>query len=135
LERTQEEKLLGGIAHIAVLFSWLGLALNAVLYLVYKPKSKFVTGHAKQALGLWGVWFLVKVVLGMVAGGSALAVMNNPFGRMGMAGLGVAAVGGLLTAALGIAVLVMVIQACIKGFNGQEYKYPIIGEMVAGIGD
>lgn len=135
MERTQEEKILSGIAHIAVLFSWLGLVLNVILFAVYKPKSRFVAGHAKQALGLWLVQAIIRSVVGLITGGSVLAAMYNPFRTGYPAGFGLAVLGGLLSAALGIAVLVLVILACIKGFNGDEHRYPVIGEFVARIGE
>lgn len=128
MERTQEEKLLGGFAHVAVLFSWLGLIYNLVIYFLYKPKSEYVTGHAKQGLGLVAISLISSYVLGPIFGAS----MYGSFMMGGLrGGFGLAVIGGLIMTAIGIAILVMVIMAAIKGFQGQEYKYPIIGEFMA----
>lgn len=129
----QEEKVLSGIAHVAVLFSWLGLVYNLVIYLVYKPKSGFVAGHAKQALGLSIIAILVRMVLGFAFAGAGFAMSWNPMSLS--RGYAAGALGGLLMMAVSIAVLIFVILAAVKAFGGEEYRYPVIGSFIAGIGE
>lgn len=130
---SQEERTLGGLAHLGVLFGWVGLAFDIILLVVYLPKSRYVAKHAKQALGLWTVWFLARLALGFVSGGAGLWVALNParFFTGDFLSTILFSVLGLLV--LGIGVLVMVIQAMVKGFNGEEYRYPIIGDLVASV--
>lgn len=141
MERTQEEKVLSGLAHVAVFFSWIGLAYNLVIYFIYKEKSAYVASHAKQALGLmltfWILTFgatLIMLPFGLAAGFGAAGI--GSLGRTGaMMGLGfVGVLMGLVVFAISIGALVLVIMAAIRGFKGEEYRYPVIGDFVAKLG-
>lgn len=135
MERTQEEKLLAGFAHVAVLvnYMFLGLIFNIVIFLIYRPKSQYVASHAKQALGLT----IINVIAGyVIAGIFGASVMGMGMGMRSLGGLlGGVFLGGLLAFAWFIAVLVLVIMAAIKGFGGQEYRYPWFGDFVAKLGE
>jgi|GEM_PF-848238 len=130
---TQEERTLGGLVHLGVLFGWFGLAFQIVLLVVYLPKSKYIAGHAKQALGLWAAWFLARLVIGAITGTAGAAIAINPVNLFSGGFIGTMLVGLLLFGALGIGVLVLVILAMVKGFGGEEHRYPIIGDLVASI--
>jgi uncharacterized Tic20 family protein len=124
-----EEKALGGIAHLAVLFGIWGLIANIVLHFVYREKSQFVAHHTKQALGLTVVSWVVAMVLGIFLLGSGFRFVMMPTARLTGTLLSI-----LVLAAWSIVVLVLVIIGAVNGFNGQDYTYPIFGKTVDSIG-
>lgn len=130
MERSSEEKTLGGLAHIAAIFGWIGVVANVVLFVIYREKSQYVAGHARQGLGLSVINVVVGWVLGLVGGGS---VGFLSIGSVGAA-VGTAMILGLAALAWGVVVLVLAIMAAIKGFKGEEHRYPIFGEFVSKIG-
>lgn len=130
MERSSEEKTLGGLAHVAAIFSWVGLVANIIIFVLYREKSQYVAGHAKQALGLSVVSVIVSWVLGLFGGGSAGLLAIGSVG----AAVGAALITGLIALAWGIVTLVFAIIAALKGFKGEEYRYPVFGEFVAKIG-
>jgi uncharacterized protein len=135
---SSEEKILAGLAHVAILIlGWIGLVAAVVLYFVYKPKSGFVAAHAKQAAGFGIVITVISLILGIFGGGMAvgLGMLGGVSGSGGaIAGaIGTALIVGLIGMVLGIGSLVLVIIAAIKGFTGKQYQYPVIGNMVNNI--
>lgn len=131
---TQEERTLGGLAHLGVLFGYIGVAFQVILLIIYLPKSKYVASHAKQALGLWVIWYLAKLAIGALTGGISMFAVLNPARIFTPGFFGTVLLGGMALLALGVGVLVLVILAMIKGFNGEPHRYPIIGDFVASIG-
>ncbi|HWI66031.1 MAG TPA: DUF4870 domain-containing protein [Symbiobacteriaceae bacterium] len=130
---SQEERTLGGLAHLGVIFGWVGLAFQVILLIVYMPKSKYVTSHVKQALGLWVIWYLARLAVGALLGGVGVTAAFNPAILFSGSFIGGMLLGALVMMALGIGVLVLVILAMVKGFGGQLHRYPIIGDLVASI--
>lgn len=124
--------MLGGFAHIAVMFNLIGAAFLLILTMVYRPKSRYVYEHAAQALGLWVTAWAVKLVIGLATGTMGIAFALNPF-MLGRGALGGLLLAGMLFLAIGIALLVLVIVAAVKGFQGQPHRYPVIGDFVASL--
>jgi uncharacterized Tic20 family protein len=133
MQLSQEERTLAGLVHLGVLFGWLGLAFQAVVLAIYQPKSRYTASHAKQALGMWLVWFLVRLALGAITGTMGVAIAFNPFHLLNGAVLGSLLLGLLLRVALFICVLVFMIIGMAAGFGGKPYRYPLIGDLVAQI--
>lgn len=132
MERASEEKTLAGLAHVAAIFGWVGVVANIVLFVLYREKSQYVTGHVKQGLGLSVIGVAGSWLLGLLgAGGLTSLFYSGAFG----AAVGMGLLLGLLGAAFGITVLVLGILAAIKGFKGEEHRYPLFGEFVAKIGE
>lgn len=131
MERTSEEKTLGGLAHVAAIFGWIGVVANIVLFVIYREKSQYVAGHSKQALGLSVISVVVSWILGLFGAGSAGLLSIGSVG----AAVGAAMVVGLIALAWGVVVLIFAIMAAIKGFKGEEHRYPLFGEFVAKIGN
>lgn len=131
MERTGVEKLLGGLAHIfvlplfTVLIGFLAPVVHLLLYFAYKTRSRFVVEHTKQAFGLWVSYWLVKLAISLViflaeAGGVPGSSLESAyfvllFGWMGVVG-------------------VLSIWGAVRGFLGQEHRYPVIGNLAARIG-
>ena len=133
MSTSQEERTLGGLAHLGVLFGWVGLAFEIILLVVFLPKSKYVASHAKQALGLTLVWYLIRLALGTITGGVGVWVALNPARLFTGGFIGSVLLAFLLMAVLGLTTLVLVIMAMVKGFSGQPYRYPIIGDLVVSL--
>jgi uncharacterized Tic20 family protein len=132
VERTSEEKILGGLTHLAIFFSWFGLIVNVVLYVIYRSKSAYVTGHVKQSIALQALAMVVNYIVGFIFG----------FGMLGGIGLGSSyafgaalGIGSLLVLAVAVISIVLAIIAAVKGFQGQEHRHPIMGDWVAKLGE
>jgi len=135
MNTTQEERIFGGLAHLGVLFNWIGLAFMVVLLVIFQPRSRFIASHVKQALGVWVGFFVLRLVVSTIfLGGATAAFAVNPFayGNIGGALAGIPP-GALFLGAIGLTALVFVIMALVKGINGQPYKYPIIGDLITRI--
>lgn len=129
-----EERILGGIAHLALFFNFIGFLVSLIMYLIYRRRSRFVSSHAKQAVGLAVIAFLLSLILGTVAGFSALAVF---MGSATAAGVGAAltTVSVLLLVLGGIAWFILVILGAVKGFLGEEHHHPLFGRWLARLGE
>lgn len=135
-ERTQEEKLLAGFAHasliiVPLILPWFfSLAAALVIYFMYKEKSPFVAGHAKQAAGLGVIGLVMSAVFSFaVIGGLVGGVAMGSFGALFGAGVLL----GVLLFLVALAYLILVIVAAVKGFSGAEFQYPLVGAMIARI--
>lgn len=105
MERSSEERLLAVLSHAS--FFILPVIAPLVILLLYKDRSGFAAGHAKEAL-------IVQLALSVAA-----------------------AIGGILTLILiGVVILALVgvagafyavcaIIGILKAVNGQEYHYPL----------
>jgi uncharacterized Tic20 family protein len=134
VERTSEEKTLGGLTHLAIFFGWLGLIANVVLYVIYRPKSQFVGGHVKQALGLQTLLLVIHAVLALLFGAGVVGGIGLG-STMGLgAAVGAAFLGGLIGLVVAVGAIILAIIAAIKGFQGQEHNHPIVGNWIAGLG-
>jgi hypothetical protein len=105
MERTSEERLLAVLSHASLFF--VPVIVPLVIYLMYKDKSGFVAGHAKEAL-------IVHLALAVAAAiGSMLVII--------LIGIVILVFVGLA----GAVYAVCAILAIIKAANGQEFQYPL----------
>lgn len=121
VERTSEERILGGLSHLAILFGWFGLVANVVLLLLYRAKSKFVAGHALQAIGLQVAVHLL-TVLWAIYFAAAVTSGSEP-----------SVAGTALYIFIGLAALVLAVQGAVNGFQGATHRYPLFGSALAGL--
>jgi uncharacterized membrane protein len=92
-------------ALIAYLFGW----LSGLIILLLEKESRFVRFHALQSLIFFGA---MSLILGML-------------GRIPVIGLVVVLVGGIAT--FGFWIIGMV-----KAYQGELYRFPIVGDIAAG---
>lgn len=124
-----EEKILSGISHLGVILGWLGAAIALIIYLTQKDKSSFTGDHAKQALGFQIAVIIIFSILGIFTAGGMVGNMFTegswgvPFPPLGFSALG-------LLGVLRLAVIVYALVAAVNAFNGQEFKYAVIGDFV-----
>jgi len=96
--------------------------LMSIIILVTDKTNKLARFHAMQSLLLLGasiVGYIVVVILTMIITVGA-AAMNMP---------SLSILGFLILLVFGIAVLAAVVMACIKAFQGEMFKLPVIGDM------
>jgi len=129
MSHSSEEKILSGISHLGVILGWLGAGVALLIYLTQKDKSSFTGDHAKQALGFQVAIIVVFSILGILtAGGMAGNILREgswgvPFPPLGFGALG-------LLGILRLAVIIYAVVAAVNAFNGQEFKYVLIGDFV-----
>lgn len=101
---------------------YLGLILS-IITVVQDKDNRLARFHALQSIGLSilmvvlaPVYFIVGFIGGMIDGALGVPILT----------LLLVAIVGLI----GLAIFVFMIIAAIKGFGGEEYKIPVIGNMV-----
>ena len=118
----QDERTWSMLAHLSVLLSLVtgigGPIAALVIWLVYKDKSQSVAFHALQSL-----WYQVAWAVILFVGWSITLILM------------LVLIGFLLVPVLTIASLVPFVHQCYaayKVYQGVDYRYPIIADMVDG---
>lgn len=129
---SQEERFISGVAHIAVLFPALGLALNIALLLAFHRRAPFAAGHLKQALGLQ----VISIILSFTAGIYVLlAGFGFTFGHLPPGFFFKKAILlGLVVLIFNLIKIILAVVGAIRGFSGQSYRQPLIGDLLDRIG-
>lgn len=109
------------LCYLTMICCGLGIILSLVFFLIEKT-SRLVRFHAMQALMYGGVWVVLGIAFAILSRLVALAL-----GDM----IGFVAFWGILFVRLliGFVLLVFLIIAAIKAYQGQYYKLPIIGNI------
>ncbi len=98
-----DEKLKGALAY------FLG-PITGIVFLLIEKKSSFVRFHAMQSTILFGGYFLLNIVLGIIPVlGWLIALIISPL--------------------LGILSVVLWIFLMYKAYSGEKYKLPYVGEL------
>ena len=107
------------LCYLANICMSLGLILS-IITVVTDKTNKLARFHAFQSifLSVFGAVFGILVAIVVTVG----AVIDQAIGFPAVTGLL-----GLILGVIGIALFVLVILAAVKGFQGQIYKIPIIG--------
>ena len=118
----QDERTWSMIAHLSVLLSLVtgigGPIAALVIWLVYKDRSQRVAFHALQSL-----WYQVAWAVILLVGWSITFILMFVL------------VGFLLVPVMAIASLVPFVHQCYaayKVYQGVDYRYPVIADMVDG---
>jgi uncharacterized membrane protein len=101
------ENAAGGLAYITI--------IPAIIFLLVEPynKSSYIRFHAWQCIFMAIAWFVVDVVIGILA--RVMSVMGFlAFGLYPLVALGM---------------LILWLMVLIKAFNGERLKLPVIGEL------
>lgn len=110
--KSNDDNLIGALCYI------IGLVALYVL-LTEKKQNKFLKFHAVQTLFLWVAWFVFFVCWGILS--FVLAIITAPLG-------GIGGVAWFCIPFIGLAVLVLVLFAAYKAFQGEEYEIPVLGK-------
>jgi len=108
-----------GLCYVLNLVCYLGVVYS-IIVLVTDKENKLTRFHAVQSLLLLGLGIVLTIVLyiGMFIGVFIDTAIGLPV---------VSGISGLLMLIVGLAMLVFVILAAVKAFQGQIYKIPVIG--------
>lgn len=122
--------MIGGVVHLGVLFSVMGLAASIVMMLQYRTRSAFVFRHAKQA-ALWQIALLVvQMVWGLMVGGLSGAFQATRL--YFMITIPMLFNNNAAAQTLGLVAWVMYIlalRALVNGWAGRPYRYPLLGRL------
>ncbi len=132
--RTDSSERTGaGSVHVAALVTaaltvWAagvaGAVAAAIVWFLVKDRSAFAARHAKEALN-FNVTMLILTVIGLVIGAVLIGgtLLTLGLGAIVTLPLGLALL--LAWLAIGVLWLVCSILAAIKGFAGEEFRYPL----------
>lgn len=113
---------LGLDTNVGALLCYLPVCLISLIYsiivIVTEKENKFMRFHAFQSL-LLTVLYIVLMVGISIVGGIIVAAVSETIG----------ALVSLLSFVVVIAFLAAMIYGCIKGYQGQKFKFPIVGDM------
>ena len=137
----QDERVLGALSHISILLPGMGILAPILIWVTQRERSRFVAFQALQAvvfpLALLLLWFLG----GACYMGSIFLIMIGGFamsGRSGMEGPD-PLVGGLFVLPFAVFLLMLLvallmlvygIAAAILTFQGNDFRYALIGRWV-----
>ncbi len=114
---------LGLDTNVGALLCYLPVCLISVIYsiivLVSEKDNRFMRFHAFQSLLLTGIYVVVIIGLQIVS-----AVMIGVTNSGALAGL----VGLIILVAI-VAFLGAMIYGMIKGYQGEQFKFPVVGDM------
>lgn len=79
--------------------------ITGILFLILEKKDRYIRFHAYQSTALFGVWFVIYVIVGLI-----------PIIRL------------ILTPILFLGALAVWILLMFKAFSGEKYKFPYAGE-------
>lgn len=113
---------LGLDSNVGALLCYMPICLISLIYsiivIVSDKDNKLVRFHAFQSL-LLTVLYIVAVLGISIIGGVIGAVISGTIGTLF----------SLLTFVIIIAFLGAMIFGCIKGYQGEKFKFPIVGDM------
>lgn len=128
---SDEERIISGIGHIAVLFYGVGLVINIALLVAYRNRSAFACRHLKQALALQVITLILSWVMGLYA---FLAIVGYGLAGMPTRLYDTLLIGGIAVIIMGLIQIGLVIQGATRAFCGQPHRLPLIGRWVERIG-
>lgn len=114
---------LGLDTNVGALLCYLPVCLISLIYsiivLVTEKDNKFMRFHAFQSLIITVIYIVIMVVLQVVGTGIAIATNSSILGLLF----------SLVTLVVVVAFLAAMIYGCIKGYQGQKFKLPVVGDM------
>ena len=128
---TWPERLLAAAAHLLGLFSILGIALAACIWLTQRRRSHYVATQARRAV-LWQVTahlvllalIVVLVIIAVVTFGGALGTSGDLGQALGAGFIGALAGIYLIPVLVALGFAVVAIVGAIEALRGKNYHYP-----------
>ncbi len=123
MQNTDGKTALGLDTNVGALLCYLPICAISLIYsiivLVTDKSNKFVRFHAFQSLLLTGVYVVLLIVVSIFAG-----IIGGVTGSGALASLT-----GILSFVVIAAFILLMILGCVKGYQGQFWKLPVIGDM------
>jgi uncharacterized membrane protein len=115
-----DANLVALLCYVANFCCYLGLILS-IITIVTDKTNKLARFHAFQSLLLSAMGVVLGIVIGVLNGVAAAANSNM-----------LSMLVSLIALVLGLGLFIAMIFAAIKGFQGQIFKLPIIGDLADG---
>jgi uncharacterized membrane protein len=107
------------LCYLTMICCGLGIILSLVFFFMEKT-SRLLRFHAMQALMYGGVWIVVGIAFRILMSINVIA-LGDTLGVLGYWGL------LLVRMLVALVLLIFLVLAAIKAYQGQYYKLPIIG--------
>ena len=116
-----DANVVAGLCYVANLVCYLGVVLS-IIVLITDKTNKLARFHAAQSLLLIPLSIVLFVIymIGFGVGAAIDSQIKFPL---------VTILVGLIVAVIGLGLFVMTIIAAVKGFQGETYKLPVIGNI------
>src|SRR4051812_21380680 len=108
------------LCYLTMICCGLGIILSLVFFFMEKT-SRLLRFHAMQALMYGGVWIVVGIAFRILMSINLIA-LGDTLGVLGYWGL------LLVRMLVALVLLIFLVLAAIKAYQGQYYKLPIIGD-------
>lgn len=113
---------LGLDANVDALLCYLPVCLVSLIFsiivIIADKENRFVRFHAFQSLLLSAIYIVLVIAINIL-GGIIGAVISGTLGSLF----------SLLTLVVVVGFIAAMVYGCIKGFQGQMFKFPVIGDM------
>ncbi|MFN3418648.1 MAG: DUF4870 domain-containing protein [Pyrinomonadaceae bacterium] len=113
---------LGLDANVGALLCYLPVCLVSLIFsiivIIADKENRFVRFHAFQSLLLSAIYIVLVIAINIL-GGIIGAVISGTLGSLF----------SLLTLVVVVGFIAAMVYGCIKGFQGQMFKFPVIGDM------
>ena len=109
------------LCYLTMICCGLGIILSLVFFIIEKT-SRLVRFHAMQGMLFGGVWIVVGIAFKVLSVFVDVA-LGDPIGFMAFWGL------LLVRVLVALFLLIFLILAAVKSYQGQYYKLPIIGNI------
>ena len=104
-------------ANVAALLSYVLTWVTGLIFFLIEKESRYVRFHAMQAILLGGAMVVVWIVFNFI-------FVNMLFTSLSMISLL-----GTISMLIWLAFLGIIILCCVKAYQGQMFKLPVIGDM------
>lgn len=120
-----DANVVAGLCYVANFVCYLGVVLS-IIVLITDKSNKLARFHAAQSLLLipLGIVFFVVYMIGFGVSAAIDSALGFPLFMILVM---------LILVVIGLGIFVMTIIAAVKGFQGQTYKLPIIGNFADSI--
>ena len=108
-----------GLMNILFIVPSIGWIISIVFWAIGKDQSEYVNAKGKDLLN-WFISFVIYCIAGGILGG-ILTVMLPALGAIFFF---------IFFGAVGLAAVILPIIAGIKGFNGEDWKYPFTIQLI-----
>jgi uncharacterized Tic20 family protein len=139
MQPSNDERTLAALAHASIVtngLSLIGLIAAATIWATQRERSRYVSGHAIQALAFQGLTLVVALILGLSWGMClvlsllplALRPELYPNGQipgpfwLALSGMVIPALFGLLATIYGL-------FGAVQAYRGRPFFYPLVGRM------
>ena len=124
---SQDDKIIGAIAHAAALMPMWGIVAPALIWLTQREKSEYIRQQAAQALA-WQALQIVLLFAVYLPG--VLLVFSLEMSTTPLVDIVLQICGFSIIILFGFGPLIMGIYAAVRNLQGRNFNYPFIGQRI-----